>query len=269
VNRVWHHYFGQGIVATPGNFGRSGIPPTHPELLDWLAVDFVEHNWNLKRLHKQIMTSTVYRQSSSQSTASSQTDRAMLAAMPLRRLESEIIRDSILSVSGKLDPTTGGPPVMITNPGDGLSREQTSPTPSSHLRRSLYLFARRVYPLTFLEVFDSPIVPINCTKRMTSATVLQSFTQLNDEFMTDNAVAVARRVYTRAGDDAPQQVRSAFRIVLSRESRQDEEDRCVEFLQTQRESYAETSDSQSGSHSKAVADLCHMLMCTNEFLYIE
>ncbi|MCH2203452.1 MAG: PSD1 and planctomycete cytochrome C domain-containing protein [Fuerstiella sp.] len=261
VNRVWHHHFGTGIVATPGNFGRTGSPPAHPRLLDWLSVDFIEHGWSLKRLHKQIMTSTTYRQSSLPAANAKLTNtpgESLLATMPLRRLESEIIRDCILAVSGRLDSTPGGPSVMVTTPVDGLSRTEQNPTPTSHLRRSLYIFARRVYPLKFMEVFDSPIMPVNCTKRMTSTTVLQSFTQLNDSFMLENAVAAARRVRSRAEDDIPRQVDAAFRLILSRPPDTEELQRCTDYLKSRR-----TPDS-----NEALDGLCHMLLCTNEFLYI-
>ncbi|MCA9450909.1 MAG: DUF1553 domain-containing protein, partial [Candidatus Omnitrophica bacterium] len=149
VNRVWHHHFGRGIVETLGNFGRSGSPPSHPELLDWLAVDFVEHGWNIKRLHRRIMLSTAYRQSSRASESelaaarNIDPDNRLLWRMNLRRLEAEIVRDSMLAVSGSLDRTAGGPPVEITNPSDGLSRPKLEPTPTSPYRRSVYLFARR------------------------------------------------------------------------------------------------------------------------------
>ena len=289
VNRIWHHHFGRGIVATPGNLGRSGAKPTHPELLDWLAVDLMEHNWSLKRLHKLIMTSSVFRQSSEELRSaecgvrnddqtipnsafrtphSIDPDNTLLWRMPLRRLESEIIRDSVLAVSGQLNPEPGGPPVMITKPADGLSREE-QPTPKSHLRRSLYLFARRVYPLKFLEVFDSPIVPVNCTQRMQSATVLQSFTQLNDSFMKTHADTVARLVLATAGDDAAAQVDAAWRRVLSRSCSTEERERCVSFVTEQRKLYAESGRPANEANRAAVADLCHMLLCANEFLYVE
>lgn len=261
VNRVWHHHFGTGIVATPGNFGHTGSLPTHPRLLDWLSVDFIEHGWSLKRLHKQIMTSTSYRQSSLPAANETMPDRPgewLLATMPLRRMESEIIRDCILAVSGRLDSTRGGPSVMVTTPVDGLSRIEQNPTPTSHHRRSLYVFARRVYPLKFMEVFDSPIMPVNCTKRMTSTTVLQSFTQLNDSFMLENAAAAARRIRRRAEHDISEQIDAAFRLILSRPPDTTELQRCTDYFKSRH-----TADSDA-----ALDGLCHMLLCTNEFLYI-
>ncbi len=273
VNRIWHHHFGRGIVETPGNFGRSGSSPTHPELLDWLTVDFIERGWSLKRLHKLIMTSTVFRQTSTdvfQSRAREvDPDNKLLWRMPLRRLEAEIIRDAVLAVSNRLDATPDGPPVKITNPVSGLSREKNSPTPTSHQRRSLYLFARRVYPLSFLEVFDSPIMPVNCTQRMTSATVLQSFTQLNDTFILEQAAAVAQQIQQLAPGDAEQQIQNAWKTVLSRKPDASEVERCREFLESQEAVYQDENSSAAEKSSLALKDLCHMLLCANEFLYIE
>ncbi|MCH2130014.1 MAG: PSD1 and planctomycete cytochrome C domain-containing protein [Pirellulaceae bacterium] len=273
VNRVWHHHFGKGIVETPGNFGRSGSPPTHPELLDWLAVDFAERDWSLKRLHQRIMTSAVYQQTSSDTaqTLAHEIDplNEMLWRMPMRRLESESIRDSLLSVAGTLDRSPGGPPVMISNPASGLSRVKQEPTPTSNLRRSIYLFARRVYPLSFLEVFDSPIVAVNCTRRMSSATVLQSVTQLNDTFVLENATNVARRIQQMIHEDTERQIVEAWRIVLTREPEPETLARCQNFLAAQQDLYEQENAEKQEATAQALTDLCHMLLCTNEFLYVE
>ena len=151
VNRLWHYHFGAGIVATLGNFGHSGSLPTHPELLDWLAVDLAENGWKIKRLHRMILLSSAYRQSSRRPSATASLkppdsagertdpDNHLLWRMNLRRLEAEVIRDSILAVSGALDRTAGGPPVELTTPADGLSQAKVTPTPNSAHRRSIYL----------------------------------------------------------------------------------------------------------------------------------
>jgi hypothetical protein len=275
VNRAWHHHFSVGIVATPGNFGHSGAGATHPELLDWLAVDFMEHGWSLKRLHKQIMTSTVYRQSSRRpqdpGAGSERVDpeNKLLWRMNLKRLEAEIVRDAILAVSGKLDRTAGGPPVMITKPSDGLSMVVKGATPTSHRRRSIYLLARRVYPLKFLEVFDAPIMPINCTKRANSATVLQSFTFLNGPFVIENAAHLAERVLKTSGDEPARQIETAYRLALSRQPTASEIRKCRAYLDEQTTLHAGDKSSGKPEPRKALADLCHMLLSTNEFLYVE
>ncbi len=274
VNRVWHHHFGRGIVETPGNFGRSGSLPTHPELLDWLTVDFVEHGWSLKRLHRQIMLSSAYRQSSRRPPIDAalesplarveQADpgNALLWRMNLRRLESEIVRDSILTASGALDRTAGGPPVEITKPADGLSEA------ASH-RRSLYLFARRVYPLKFLEIFDSPIMPVNCTQRMSSATVLQSLAQLNSEFLFEQADRMARRVTDTAGADSAARIELAFQLALARKPRDTELKHSQAFVGEQAKNHESAGAPADKAPQMALADLCHMLLSTSEFLYVE
>ena len=274
INRVWHHHFGRGIVETLGNFGRSGSLPTHPELLDWLTVDFVEHDWSLKRLHREIMLSSAYRQSSrrppieaaveSPLARGEQADpgNTLLWRMNLRRLESEIVRDSILTASGALDPTAGGPPVEITKPADGLSE-----SPSQ--RRSLYLFARRVYPLKFLEIFDAPIMPVNCTQRMSSATVLQSLAQLNSEFLFAQADQMAKRIFEAGASESADQVRSGFLFAFARFPTDAELNRGISFINEQASSYQLSETKSEKSQVMALADFCHMLMSSNEFLYVE
>jgi len=286
VNRVWHHHFGRGIVETLGNFGRSGSLPTHPELLDWLSTDFVVHGWSIKHLHRQIMLSTAYRQSSRRTNVSINSAEAgatvatasgerldpgnhFLWRMNLRRLESEIVRDSILSVSDALDRTAGGPPVEITTPADGLSEVKAAPTPTSPQRRSIYLFARRVYPLKFLELFDAPIMPVNCTQRMSSATVLQSLAQLNSEFLFDQADRMAARVSASAGADSAARIELAFRLALGRKPQDIELKHSLEFLGKQTRGYETTNTPTEKATQMALADLCHMLLSSNEFLYVE
>ena len=274
VNRVWHHHFGRGIVETPGNFGRSGSLPTHPELLDWLTVDFIEHGWSLKSLHRQIMLSSAYRQSSRRPPVDITVDlplargekvdpgNALLWRMNLRRLESEIVRDSILTASGALDRMAGGPPIEITKPADGLSEAASQ-------RRSLYLFARRVYPLKFLEIFDSPIMPVNCTQRMSSATVLQSLAQLNSEFLFEQADRMAKRIIETGASETADQVRSGVMFAFARTPTDAESNRSVSFIDEQARSYASSETPLEKSHVMALADFCHMLMSSNEFLYAE
>ena len=264
VNRTWHHHLGSGIVATPGNLGRNGASPTHPELLDWLATDFVEHGWSLKHLHRRIMLSATYRQASHRSglvarrAVGLDSDNRLLWRANLRRIESEVIRDSVLAVSGRLDLTPGGPPVMLTTPTSGLSMVKPGPSPTSIHRRSIYLLARRVYPLRFLELFDSPVVPVNCTKRPQSATVLQSLALLNSQFVVEGAESMAGVVHRQAGDDRSEQVRVAYRLSLCRDPDAEEMKACREFLSEQ------AADSEQRG---ALRDLCQMLLCTNEFLY--
>lgn len=281
VNRVWHHHFGRGIVETLGNFGHSGSLPSHPELLDWLAVDFMEHGWSVKRLHRQIMLSTAYRQSSrrpgrgleqSTTAASGESidpENRLLWRMNLRRLEAETVRDAVLTASGALDRTAGGPPVEITNPADGLSEAKPTPTPTSANRRSVYLFARRVYPLKFLEIFDAPIMPVNCTQRTNSATVLQSLAVLNSEFMFSQSEKLAARISETAGPEIEQRVKLGFQIVFARQPMESELAKSVAFLNEQAQGYVSNETPAEKARQMALADFCHMLLSSNEFLYVE
>ena len=279
VNRVWHHHFGRGIVETLGNFGHSGSLTSHPELLDWLAVDFMEHGWSVKRLHRQIMLSTAYRQSSrrparglNKSTGSGQSldpENRLLWRMHLRRLEAEIVRDSVLAVSGSLDRTAGGPPVEITNPADGLSEAKPAPTPTSPNRRSVYLFARRVYPLKFLEIFDAPIMPVNCTQRTNSTTVLQSLAVLNSEFLFAQSDKLAARISETTGPEIEPLAKLGFQIVFARQPSESELTKSIAFLNEQEQGYVSTGNPAEKARQVALADFCHMLLSSNEFLYVE
>jgi hypothetical protein len=279
VNRVWHHHFGRGIVETLGNFGHSGSLPSHPELLDWLAVDFIDHGWSLKRLHRQIMLSTAYRQSSrgptlgadesAKSAATIDPENRLLWRMNLRRLEAEIVRDWVLTVSGSLDRTAGGPPIEITNPADGLSEAKPAPTPTSSNRRSIYLFARRVYPLKFLEIFDAPIMPVNCTQRTNSATVLQSLAILNSEFLFSQSDTFAARVRDSAGPRIEEQIAFAFQLAYGRQPTSDELAKSTAFLADQQRLLVSPEIQEDKAQQQALADLCHMLLSSNEFLYVE
>jgi cytochrome c553 len=282
VNRIWEHHFGHGLVATPDNFGRSGSPPTHPQLLEWLAADFVENGWRIKRLHKLIMTSDVYRQTSAvsdqQSAISNQQsvdpDNTLLWRQRLRRLESESIRDSILAASGKLDRTLGGPPVPLENRPDGMVvvAEKGLPTATSQYRRSLYLLARRNYQPTMLAVFDQPILATNCTHRTTSAVSLQSLAMLNDEFVLEQADQFARRVAAAVGPAPERRIELAFRIALARRPTLAEMEPSMALIRQQTERYQKQSSSQltpERAADKALISLCQMLLNTNEFLYVE
>ena len=281
INRVWHHHFGRGIVETLGNFGRSGSLPTHPELLDWLAVDFMENGWSIKRLHRQIMLSSAYRQSSRRTRASDienalihqgeivDPENRLLWRMNMRRLESEIIRDSLLAVGGTLDRTAGGPPDPITNPADGLSEVKTDSVSSRTTRRSIYLFARRVYPLKFLEIFDAPIMSVNCTQRTQSATVLQSLALLNSEFMNKQADSMSKHIVKHIGEDTTERVKFAFLLAFARPPLDVELEKSRKFLESQIADYQSAEHSKEQSIQNSLADFCQMLMSSNEFLYVE
>jgi hypothetical protein len=271
VNRVWQQLFGQGLVATGDNLGRSGSPPTHPELLDWLAGEFVEGGWRLKPLLRTLVTSAAYRQTATHA-AGSDGERAdpgndLLWRMRLRRLESEGVRDTLLAVGGNLDTTAGGPalPLEVRPDGKVVIKEQGLPTPTSRWRRSLYVLARRNYHLSLLNTFDQPVLATNCTGRQASAVVGQPLTMLNDSFVRDQADRFAGRV-ERAAGTPEKQVAAAFRIALGREPKPDEAAACVELLRRHAERFGDRPPAEAAH--RALAELCHVLLNTNELLYV-
>jgi hypothetical protein len=271
VNRVWQHYFGEGIVATSDNFGRLGARPTHLELLDWLACEFVQSGWKIKALHRAIVLSSVYRRSSADCPYAAKVDpgNQLLWRMRLRRLESEAVRDAVLAVSGKLDRTLGGPPVPIEPQPDGMVVVPANglPTPTAAWRRSIYLFARRNYNVTLLNVFDQPVMATNCTRRIHSAVPLQSLTLLNDAFMLEQARSFADRV-AALGEDAPKQIDMAFQVAFARRPSAKEMTASLTLLHKLQERYTAEKLAPDSARRQALARLCHMLLCTNEFLYI-
>jgi len=298
VNRIWQHLFGTGLVPSPENFGNGGEPPTHPELLEWLSHRFVKGGWRIKPLVKLIMTSGVYQQTSQVRIADvgvsignaatpatarfnpqsklgvarlTDPENKLLWRMRLRRLEAEVVRDSILATSGKLDTRAGGPPVLVTTRADGkvVIDESKLPTLTSKWRRSVYLLYRRAYNLSMLSVFDQPLISTSCAQRDTSAVPLQSLTMLNDEFVAEHAGYFARRVQKRTGDDTTGQITAAFRIALARTPDNDEVALCAAALARQAELYRASGVSNEKARHQALAELCHTLLNTSEFLYAE
>jgi hypothetical protein len=275
VNRVWQHLFGRGIVATPENFGLTGERPVHPELLEWLGSEFMRNGWRMKPLVKLVMTSTAYRQSSRPADAAAaekiDPNNQLLSRMRLRRLEAEAIRDSILSVSGRLDMTMGGPPVPLRSEPDGMVvvDDRALPEAGAKHRRSVYLLSRRAYNLSFLSVFDQPLVALNCPARDASAVPLQSLTMLNDRFVDEQAVQFAARVAGVAGSTGERAIRAAFRLALARQPTAAEIKICSDLLDRQAAVYRSEKVPPQEAERKALVQLCHTLLNTSEFLYAE
>src|SRR5262249_15289300 len=173
VNRLWQHHFGTGIVATVENFGRSGALPTHPELLDWLALQLMERGWSSKAIHRLMMTSNTYRQSSRVSAEGEKLDpgNVLLSRMPLTRVDAEALRDSILCIAGRLDEIPGGPPELLFVRHDGMVM---TPDFSAKERRSIYLQQRRATVHTMLDLFDYPQMGPNCSQRGNTAVATQA-----------------------------------------------------------------------------------------------
>ena len=270
VNRLWMRYFVTGLVSTPANFGLSGSEPTHPRLLDWLAVELVDGGWSLKRVHRHVLCSSTYRQSTSRTAADWQACRRidpanhLLWHRPLKRLESEAIRDSVLCVSGEIDFYQGGPAVPIKANSDSSVVVDTGKLarPSDPNRRSLYLTCRRNYHPTELSVFDQPTVANNCTHRDSSVVVLQSLAMLNGRFSMTQARRFAARVVTETpGGDPSTRIDRAFWLALGREATDEEQGLASDLLKRQ------AAESAKAPH-RPLEHLCHMLLNSNEFLYV-
>ncbi len=275
VNRLWQQLIGRGLVLTSGNFGVSGQPPTHPELLDWLTLQFLSDGWRMKPTIRRIVMSSTYRQTSSAGPASVRAvsvDPAnrLLWRMNLRRLESEQLRDAVLTVSGKLDRSIGGPPVPLDPRPDGMVVIQTDslPTPTAQFRRSVYLLARRNYHLTLMRAFDQPIVARNCAARDSSTVVTQALAMMNSDFVREQARFLADRVAAEAAESREQQIITAYEIVLGRVPDDGELRLCTSLLQRQSERFASLDEAPISADRLALAQLCHTLLNTSEFLYL-
>jgi hypothetical protein len=216
VNRLWQHHFGRGLVPTPSDLGTRGERPTHPELLDWLAVEFMESGWSVKRMHRLLLTSATYMQSSraAPGVRAKDPDNVLLARKGLVRLEGEIVRDALLALGGRLDRRMGGPGVFPPLPAEmakGFTGWKASPDPRDHGRRSVYVFARRNLRFPFLEAFDAPDSNLSCPKRERSTTAPQALALLNAEDVAAAARGLASRLEREAGP-ADERIALAYRL---------------------------------------------------------
>jgi hypothetical protein len=264
VNRVWQHHFGNGIVKTPDDFGAEGARPTHPELLDWLAVTFVEEGWSLKKLHRRILLSSTYRQAADYRPDGARVDPAndlLWRKTPLR-LQAEALRDALLAVSGSLNARAFGEPVRVKKGQDGQFVVAAGGPEGA--RRSIYVLNKRSESVTFLNVFDLPVMELNCPERFHATVPLQALALLNNEFVRGQAEGLARRVLREAGDAPARQVECAFRMALGRRPDREERAAVTAFLDRQTRG---TADPATGL--AALTNLCHTLLGANEFLYVD
>jgi hypothetical protein len=269
VNRIWQYHFGRGLVGTTSNFGARGDKPTHPELLDWLALEFAGRGWSVKDMHRLILMSAAYRQSSQATPAASGRDpeNLWLSHFRRRRLDAEELRDAILAATGELNPKRGGRPVVPALTEEelfnliGRPEEQWIVTtdPAEHNRRSVYLFQKRTFRLPMMEVFDSPDSMLTCSRRDSSTTAPQSLTLLNGAFLTRLAGRLASRIAPEPGDG--ELIRKAWLSVLARPPAPAELATAVRFLAKQ--------TTQTGGRQPAAMELVRALLNTNEFLYID
>jgi hypothetical protein len=265
VNRVWHHLFGRSIVGSVDNFGVMGEPPTHPELLDFLATQFVEQGWSVKALIRSMVLSQTYAMSSQPDEKSDQADPQNLLChrMRPRRLEGEAIRDAMLAVSGRLEPRLYGPsvPVYLTPFLDGRGRPQSGPLDGGG-RRSLYLSVRRNFLSPLLLTFDAPIPFATVGRRTVSNVPAQALILLNDPFVHQEAENWARRILSLTGTPE-ERIARMYQSAFTRVPADDETAACVEFLKQQTSRYGDTMESLNPWTA-----LAHVLFNVKEFIFV-
>jgi hypothetical protein len=274
VNQMWMRHFGRGIVQSTGNFGRSGVPPSHPELLDWLATEFVRQGWSIKTMHRLMMTSTAYRQSSSYGDASRvDPDNTLLSRFPLRRMDAEALYDSVLRVTGRLDDDLFGPPVEIEIKPD---REVIAKGKKDGYRRALYVTQSRQTPLSMLAAFDFPQMTPNCTERRHSTVATQALELMNSEASWSHAKHMAGRVVDVAGDDTRRQVEEVYWRALSRPPTEAEMTDSLETVQGLAGQWSMKLEKEHTATPTAwtarwlsLANLCHAVLNSAAFSYID
>ncbi len=281
VNRVWQHHFGYGLSRTESDFGVRGEQPSHPELLDWLAADFVAHGWKLKRLHRMILTSSAYQQGGAFDAAKAKTDseNRLLWRMTPRRQEAEALRDAILEVSGTLNLEAYGPafkaPIaaeaMVARNLQGEPYPKNIPDTPAVRRRTVYIFHKRVIPDPLLAAFDRPDSLQSCSRRLETTVAPQALALLNDDFVRRRALDFADRLLRECGDDDDQLVRRSFALAFARPPDDTELAESIEFFHTQAAGRRERDGKLSAAKVRrlAIADYCQVLFGLNEFIYID
>ncbi|MEO1997074.1 MAG: DUF1553 domain-containing protein, partial [Planctomycetaceae bacterium] len=255
-NRLWHYHFGTGLVDTPSDFGFMGGQPTHPALLDWLARQLLQSGWRIKALHRLIMTSQTYRQSSRFRAAAAQrdSDSRLLWRFPPRRLSAEEIRDTMLAVAGKLNTRRGGPGFRLyrylqDNVATYIPLDKHGP---ATFRRAVYHQNARAARTDLMTDFDQPDCAFSSPRRAETTTPLQALTTLNHQFTLDMARALATRLQTDAGPDAEAQVRRGYLLCYGRQPTASEIEDCVDLIKHHR-----------------LAALCRVLLNTSELIYLQ
>jgi mono/diheme cytochrome c family protein len=258
VNRLWKQHFGTGIVKTLGNFGKAGARPTYPALLDWLAIEFVRRGWSIKELHRLMMTSAAYRQSSAVTPEHEKLDpdNALVSRMPLVRMDAEVLYDSLLLAAGRLDETRYGPADAVQARPDGLV---TPAETSKGWRRLIYVQQMRKKMPTHLETFDYPQMNPNCLERRNSTVAPQALHLMNNGMVQQLAEHFARRVQKEAGDDPSRQIERVYLIALSRMPGEEEKRIGLEALNRLRQTAAD----------KALGAFCHAIVNSAAFVYVD
>ncbi len=275
VNQVWLRHFGQGLVPSPSNFGRSGEPPTHPQLLDWLATEFVSRGWSIKDLHRIMMNSTAYRQTSRISPRALQLDpgNVLLSRMRRGRMDAEALYDSILKVTGRLDPRPFGPAdALETKP----NKEVVATGSKAGFRRSIYTQQRRYDPVSLLEAYDMPRMTPNCVERENSTVATQALHMMNGTTVWEHSRYMAGRIIDRVGYDRTRQIGQAYLQALSREPTEWELERSRAALEQFAHHWTSRLRDDRGptpvrwaAQWRALSSLCHTLLNSAEFSFVD
>ena len=285
VNRVWQWHFGRGIVATPNDFGNMGQPPTHPDLLDWLAAEFVADGWNVKNLHRRIMNSAVYRQTSRfGEDAHFQEDpqNELLWRMDRRRLEAEALWDAVHAAAGTLNLNMGGRPVVPPLAADEIAslREKwhwvESQDPAQHHRRGIYILVRRNFKFPMFEVFDTPVTSVSCPTRDVTTVAPQALWGLNNQSVFRQAVQLAGRVVKEAGSETPAQIERIWKVALGRGPSTEETAAAHDLVETlSREKATPLAELPAAlqalptERAHALAKLCLAVFNLSEFAFVD
>ena len=270
VNRAWHYHFGRGIARSPSNFGQNGDQPTHPELLDWLARDFMDNGWSLKQLHKRIMLSRTYQMSARgrEDALAKDPNNDLFWRVDMRRLSAEEVRDSLLALTGKLNLKMGGPSIYSKVPDEVLATASRPDHAWGHSpeeeqnRRSVYIHVKRSLPEPMLKSFDSADTDASCAVRFTTTVPTQALTMLNGEFINEQAEMFADRLRREVGPDREQQVERALALVTSRDPERSEIDAGLAMI----------DDMEKGlglDPETALDRFCLLAVNLNEFIYLD
>lgn len=283
ANRIWQGHFGRGIVSNANDFGTQTPPPVHPELLDWLAAELIDSGWNIKHMHRLMMASAAYRQSTYRRTADGaipteavkDPGNKLFWHFSRRRLTAERLRDSLLAVSGQLSQGMFGKGVKPNLPPKFSARHAWKPSKlaADRNRRSVYIYAKRNLPFPLLKAFDLPDMHESCARRAETTIAPQALMLLNSDLVLDAAKSLADRVKRETSSaDESAQVRLAYTMALSRLPERDEQQVAEAFLRSQRELLErdeKSSRSKLSPEHRALIDFCHALLNANEFLYVE
>ena len=289
VNRIWQHHFGQGIVATPNDFGAMGSAASHPRLLDWLACELIDSGWSAKHIHRLIMQSATYQQASQPTTAGmkSDPDNELLWRMNRRRMEAETIRDSLLSVSGRLNSQAGGPGIRLPLNAEIAALQYKGtwaphPDPWQHQRKTVYVFLKRNNRLPMLESFDAPRTTNSCGRRTQSTHAGQALSLLNGKLSQQHSWSLACRLLDQDTQDLNYLVNQAYRLVLARKPTRQERQLAQQFITQQEQlirregtrppAVAQSEPIRPGvdpTFALALADYCLVLLNLDEFLYVD